>query len=238
MLFQARHPAFVLFLELDPRRVDANAHPAKLEIRFRDSSLVHDFVYRTVETALASTLSSGERDAPPPVLGTAFAASARLGLQASRASAARPPSEVREQASLYHRLHARAPATDLSADGDVPPLGFALAQLAGVYVLAANRDGLIVVDMHAAHERITYERLKRDLETHNLKSQPCSCRCPSPSAPREADLVEECAAELESLGFLLVRRGPHDHLRGGDPARARGQRRRAASARLAQRSRE
>ncbi len=172
VLFQARHPAFVLFLELDPRRVDANAHPAKLEIRFRDSSLVHDFVYRTVETALASTLSSGERDAPPPVLGTAFAASARLGLQASaQARLELPPSEVREQASLYHRLHARAAATDLSADGDVPPLGFALAQLAGVYVLAANRDGLIVVDMHAAHERITYERLKRDLETHSLKSQ-------------------------------------------------------------------
>ncbi len=94
VLFQARHPAFVLFLELDPRRVDANAHPAKLEIRFRDSSLVHDFVYRTVETALASTLSSGERDAPPPMPGAAFAASARpragsIGANAARAAAER-----------------------------------------------------------------------------------------------------------------------------------------------------
>jgi len=208
VLFQARHPAFVLFLELDPRRVDANAHPAKLEIRFRDSSLVHDFVYRTVETALASTLSSGERDAPPPVLGAAFAASARLALQApSQAGLALPLSEVRERASLYHRLHARTAAPD-AADGEVPPLGFALAQLAGVYVLAANRDGLIVVDMHAAHERITYERLKRDLETHTLKSQALLVPVSVAVGATEADLVEECAAELESLGFLRVRRGP------------------------------
>ena len=208
VLFQARHPAFVLFLELDPRRVDANAHPAKLEIRFRDSSLVHDFVYRTVETALASTLSSGERDAPPPVLGAAFAASARLALQApSQAGLALPLSEVRERASLYHRLHARTAAPD-AADGEVPPLGFALAQLAGVYVLAANRDGLIVVDMHAAHERISYERLKRDLETHSLKSQSLLVPVSVAVGATEADLVEECAAELESLGFLLVRRGP------------------------------
>ena len=208
VLFQARHPAFVLFLELDPRRVDANAHPAKLEIRFRDSSLVHDFVYRTVETALASTLSSGERDAPPPVLGAAFAASARLALQApSQAGLALPLSEVRERASLYHRLHARTAAPD-AADGEVPPLGFALAQLAGVYVLAANRDGLIVVDMHAAHERITYERLKRDLETHTLKSQALLVPVSVAVGATEADLVEECAAELESHGFLLVRRGP------------------------------
>jgi DNA mismatch repair protein MutL len=115
---------------------------------------------------------------------------------------------VREQVSLYHRLHARAAATELSAGGDVPPLGFALAQLAGVYVLAANRDGLIVVDMHAAHERITYERLKRDLETHSLKSQALLVPVSFAVGAAEADLVEECAAELESLGFLLVRRGP------------------------------
>jgi DNA mismatch repair protein MutL len=207
VLFQARHPAFVLFLEIDPRRVDANAHPAKLEIRFRDSSLVHDFVYRTVEAALASTLASGERDAPPPVPGAAFAASARLGSQATaQARFELPPGDVREQASIYQRLHARTPASTL--DGDVPPLGFALAQLAGVYVLAANRDGLIVVDMHAAHERIMYERLKRDLETHKLKSQALLVPVSVAVGANEADLVEEFAAELELLGFSLVRRGP------------------------------
>jgi len=209
VLFQARHPAFVLFLELDPRRVDANAHPAKLEIRFRDSSLVHDFVYRTVEAALASTLSSGERDAPPPVPGTAVAATARVALRASaRARLDLPPNEVRERASLYQRLHAPTAAKEAPADGDVPPLGFALAQLAGVYVLAANRDGLIVVDMHAAHERITYERMKRDLETHNLKSQTLLVPLSIAVGAAEADLVEEFAPQLESLGFSLVRRGP------------------------------
>jgi DNA mismatch repair protein MutL len=209
VLFQARHPAFVLFLELDPRRVDANAHPAKLEIRFRDSSLVHDFVYRTVEAALASTLSSGERDAPPPVPGAAFAASARLHLHSSsQARLELAPGEVRERASLYHRLHAVTASIEAPAEGDIPPLGFALAQLAGVYVLAANRDGLIVVDMHAAHERITYERLKRDLEARSLKSQALLVPVSIAVGAAEADLVEEWAAELESLGFLLVRRGP------------------------------
>ena len=208
VLFQARHPAFVLFLELDPRRVDANAHPAKLEIRFRDSSLVHDFVFRTVETALASTLASGDRDAPPPVPGASFAASARLHLQtSSQARLELPLNEVRERASLYQRLHARTPAADAPA-ADLPPLGFALAQLAGVYVLAANGDGLIVVDMHAAHERITYERLKRDLETHTLKSQALLVPVSIAVGAAEADLVEEFAVELESLGFTLVRRGP------------------------------
>jgi DNA mismatch repair protein MutL len=211
VLFQARHPAFVLFLELDPRRVDANAHPAKLEIRFRDSSLVHDFVYRTVEAALASTLSSGERDAPPPVPGAAFTASARLGGGNALAQAPLelPPSEVREQPSVYQRLHGRSAGSVASTpEGDVPPLGFALAQLAGVYVLAANRDGLIVVDMHAAHERITYERLKRDLESHSLKSQPLLVPVSVDVGSGEADLIEDFGAELETLGFSLVRRGP------------------------------
>jgi len=224
VLFQARHPAFVVFLELDPGRVDANAHPAKLEIRFRDSNLVHDFVFRTVEAALASTLASGERDAPAPVGATAFAAAARFGPQALRAQAslglasdgvrkpashAPPSGGVREHAAVYERLHGRTNGGD-SADesSEIPPLGFALAQLAGVYVLAANRAGLIIVDMHAAHERITYERLKRDLEAHALRSQKLLVPVAIAVGAREGDLVEEHAGELEALGFSLVRRGP------------------------------
>ena len=237
VLFQARHPAFVLFLELDPRRVDANAHPAKLEIRFRDSSLVHDFVYRTVETALATTLASGERDAPPPVPSAAFAASARPSLQSSsQARLDLPVNEVRERASLYQRLHAHTPGSAAPGLGDVPPLGFALAQLAGVYVLAANRDGLIVVDMHAAHERITYERLKRDLDAHSLRSQALLVPVSIAVGVAEADLAEEFAAELESLGFQLVRRGPTTISVAADSAAARRQRRGAVAPRLAERS--
>jgi DNA mismatch repair protein MutL len=212
VLFQARQPAFVVFLELDPRRVDANAHPAKLEIRFRDSSLVHDFLYRTVESALASTLASGERDAPAPVAAAAFAAAARAAPQTLREQAPLVlPSMngVREHAAVYERLHGRTNVADaVTETGDIPPLGFALAQLAGVYVLAANRAGLIIVDMHAAHERITYERLKRDLAEHTLTPQKLLVPVSLEVGTGEADLVDEHGAELEALGFSLVRRGP------------------------------
>jgi DNA mismatch repair protein MutL len=208
VLFQARHPAFVVFLELDPRRVDANAHPAKLEIRFRDSNLVHDFVFRTVEAALASTLSSGEREAPPPVTAGAFAAAARFGPQGPHAQARLelPSAGIRERVAVYERLHGRTAVAD-AEPGETPPLGFALAQLKGVYVLAANRDGLIIVDMHAAHERITYERLKRELETHKLTAQPLLVPVSIDVGAREGDLLEEHGADLEALGFSLVRRG-------------------------------
>ncbi|HUL82986.1 MAG TPA: DNA mismatch repair endonuclease MutL [Gammaproteobacteria bacterium] len=211
VLFQARQPAFVVFLELDPRRVDVNAHPAKLEIRFRDSSLVHDFVFRTVEAALASTLASGEREAPPPVTASAFAAAARAGMQAPRRQAPLelPSGGVREHAAVYARLHGQLRPAEARAEPDVtPPLGFALAQLAGVYVLAANRDGLIIVDMHAAHERITYERLKRDLATQAVQSQKLLVPVSIDVGAGEGDLVDEHGTELEALGFSLVRRGP------------------------------
>ena len=211
VLFQARQPAFVVFLELDPRRVDVNAHPAKLEIRFRDSNLVHDFVFRTVEAALASTLASGEREAPPPVTASAFAAAARFGAQTlpRQAPLELPSSGVRERAAVYARLHGHTSSADMHAEpGGTPPLGFALAQLAGVYVLAANRDGLIIVDMHAAHERITYERLKRDFAAQTVMSQKLLVPVSIEVGSSEGDLVDEHGTELEALGFSLVRRGP------------------------------
>jgi DNA mismatch repair protein MutL len=108
---------------------------------------------------------------------------------------------------LYRRLHER-PEPPPDTAGDVPPLGYALAQLSGVYVLAENREGLIVVDMHAAHERITYERMKAELGGAKLKSQPLLVPVTLDVSTREADLVEEFAGDLEALGFALVRRGP------------------------------
>ena len=211
VLFQARQPAFVVFLELDPRRVDANAHPAKLEIRFRDSRLVHEFVFRTVEAALATTVESAGLDAQPPVPSAAFAARAR-----GHGGTAQPLQEtlalnahaMGEYVPLYERLHSRAsPPAVADADG-TPPLGYALGQLSGIYVLAENRDGLIIVDMHAAHERITYERLKTALGADKLKAQTLLVPVTVDVASREADLVEERGGELEALGFTLVRRGP------------------------------
>ncbi len=208
VLFQARQPAFVVFLELDPRRVDVNAHPAKLEIRFRDSNLVHEFVFRTVEAALASTLDSNGA-AQPPVPGSAFGLRAQAsagGAPAWQSALALGAREIREYVPLYERLHSHAPArADAAA---TPPLGYALAQLSGIYVLAENSDGLIIVDMHAAHERITYERLKASLAAEKLKSQPLLVPVTLEVGSHEAELVEERGSDLELLGFSLVRRGP------------------------------
>jgi DNA mismatch repair protein MutL len=211
VMFQARQPAFVVFLELDPRRVDANAHPAKLEIRFRDSNLVHEFVFRTVEAALASTLESGAHDTRPPVPSAAFAARAhRHGPndQLFQEALALHAQEVRDYVPLYQRLHAPPREQSRADAAAVPPLGYALAQLAGIYVLAENSDGLIIVDMHAAHERITYERMKAALGTDKLRSQSLLVPVTLDVGSREADLVEERGGDLEVLGFSLVRRGP------------------------------
>ena len=216
VLYQARQPAFVVFLDLDPRRVDANAHPAKLEIRFRDSRLVHDFVFRTVEAALAHTLESGERPDTPPVLGSMLPPGTpqRTPIRQSRLQLRDAPTQ--EYARLHAALH--EPAAQELADADVPPLGFALAQLAGIYVLAQNRDGLIIVDMHAAHERITYERMKGGIGTDKLKPQPLLVPVTVAVGTREADLAEAHAAELERLGFTVVRRGPEQIAVQGIPA--------------------
>ena len=207
VLFQSRQPAYVVFLEIDPRRVDVNAHPAKLEIRFRDSGLVHDFVFRTVEAALATTLESGQRDGMRPPAHAAedeAVESARqrlLGLSGRHGVA-----EVRETARLYDALHSR-PAPP-PVDQELPPLGFALAQLGGIYILAENREGLIIVDMHAAHERITYERLKQSLGEDKLKRQPLLVPISLRVSEREAEAVEVHAEELARLGLVAVRRGP------------------------------
>ena len=216
VLFQARQPAYVVHLTLDARRVDVNAHPAKLEIRFRDSRLVHDFVFRTVEAALASTLDgAADVAAAAPVHGTQLAARATMpSAQQNRLALSDgvPQSQERiaEHRPLYERLHTRPSrlVTDAAEDAPVPPLGYALAQLAGVYVLAQNSAGLIIVDMHAAHERITYERLKAALETQRLQSRPLLVPLSIEVSAREAELVEQFADELEAVGLEIVRRGP------------------------------
>jgi DNA mismatch repair protein MutL len=221
VMYGSRQPAFVMFLTVDPRRVDANAHPAKLEIRFRDSRLVHDFVFRTVQAALATTLDT---DTEPMQHGAPSDAGrlhdhahtqnegqvrqATLGLQ-PRASTAYMP--------LYNRLHASPQAVaeasqhasaNSYADADVPPLGYAFAQLSGIYVLAENAEGLIVVDMHAAHERICYERMKRELDEQGLKLQSLLVPIAIAVSEKEADLAEQNADELQRLGLHIVRRGP------------------------------
>ena len=209
LLFQARQPAYVVFLELDPRRVDVNAHPAKLEIRFRDSRLIHDFVFRTVEAALASTLESEPQDAMrPPAQASQSEAENTVRQRPLSLSGRRDTAAVRETVPLYQALHSRP--VPRPVEQELPPLGFALAQLSGIYILAENSEGLIIVDMHAAHERITYERLKQSLGEDKLKSQsllvPLSLRV----SEREAEAVEVHGEELSRLGLIAVRRGPEE----------------------------
>jgi DNA mismatch repair protein MutL len=209
VLFQARQPAYVLHVALDPRRVDVNAHPAKLEIRFRDSQLVHDFVFRTVETALANALDgAADVGAAAPVHGTALVGTGAAPYAApQQAGLTLAPPSVRDYLPLYERLHAKPPAVAPADASAVPPLGFALAQLAGIYVLAQNASGLIIVDMHAAHERITYERLKASMAEQRLRAQPLLVPVSFEVSAREADLVEQFGEELASVGLDVVRRG-------------------------------
>lgn len=209
VLFGSRHPAYVIYLELDPRRVDVNAHPAKLEIRFRDSRLVHDFVFRTIEAALAMGLESGETaPARPPAQLHAQAGEAGAQQAALRLPEQAAPARTSDVVPLYERLHVRlAPKV---AEGETPPLGFARAQLAGIYILAENDEGLIIVDMHAGHERVTYERLKASLEETKVAAQPLLVPLTIKVAPGEADNVDEWRDELLKVGLEVVRRGPDE----------------------------
>lgn len=208
VLFHGRHPAYVLYLELDPARVDVNAHPAKHEVRFRDSRLVHDFVFRTVQEALAGTTPG--QPAASLTQGTAYASPAAPGYRPSGLAPHQMPMHVGETVAAYAALHGEGAAliSVPSPVSGVPPLGFALAQLHGIYILTSAPDGLILVDMHAAHERITYERMKAALSQGQVVSQPLLVPVSVPVSRREADLAESAAASLAAGGFVVERRGP------------------------------
>jgi DNA mismatch repair protein MutL len=230
VLFHGRHAAFVLFLELDPVMVDVNVHPAKAEVRFRESRLVHDFLYRTLHEALAHTRAgaTGAASMTPGVTGGGSGSGAaflrpspmqsglRLGASEPMAAYAALYGSGHDAARLAARTDfapadgSTLPAQPLPAhdDADIPPLGFAIAQLHGIYVLAQNADGLIIVDMHAAHERITYERLKADQACGAIPSQLLLVPIAMSVSQREADAAEAQAASLAALGIELTRSGP------------------------------
>ncbi|HDS1629469.1 TPA: DNA mismatch repair endonuclease MutL [Stenotrophomonas maltophilia] len=250
VLYHGRQPAYVLFLELDPTRVDVNVHPAKHEVRFRDSRLVHDFVYRTLKDALADTragMSAQEIGAGPVHPVDAAAAPMTSSAGASGFGLARGPApgagsggggggfsgwrpqqplglQVADAPAAYAALYAAPAGAErgaalppmptenglpvTSADAGVPPLGYAIAQLRGIYILAENAEGLIVVDMHAAHERIGYERLKNAHDGIGLQSQPLLVPITLAVGEREADTAESEAETLAALGFEVTRAGP------------------------------
>ncbi len=230
VLFHGRHPAFVLYLELDPSIVDVNVHPTKHEVRFRDGRTVHDFLFRSLHRLLADVRP--EDQLAPTVMNTqpAPATGIRGGeFQQQETIALRPagterpsPQQVQEQLSSYNSLYSggkpsagdRGVMPSASAamppeqDGEIPPLGYALAQLKGIYILAENEQGLVLVDMHAAHERITYERMKNSREGEGIQTQPLLVPESMAVSQREADYVDEQAQVFLSLGLGLERAGP------------------------------
>ena len=206
VLFHGRHAVFVLFLELEMDDVDVNVHPTKHEVRFRDSRRVHDFVFGTLNRALRderpgapkAPFSGAWRPEPPELPMHAGA----LPLHPSF------PPHVHRPAGAAHEsvVHEAEPVRRSTA---IPPLGYAVGQLHGVYVLAQNAEGLVMVDMHAAHERITYEALKAAERGHaRVASQRLLVPCEVEVTETGADMVESAAPELERLGLVVGRIGP------------------------------
>ena len=222
VLFHGRHPAYVLFLELDPRGVDVNVHPAKHEVRFRESRLIHDFVYRSLHAALAET-RAGATAAPMPSLAAANEARWSMPPPQQQAIGLRVGDAPAAYAALYAPRDGALPPTaqpamPQDAPGGMPPLGYAVAQLHGIYILAENADGLVVVDMHAAHERIGYEKLKAAHDGAGLRTQPLLVPAGLAVSEREADVAEREADTLARLGFEVQRSGPQSLLLRSVPA--------------------
>ena len=262
VLYHGRHPAFVLYLEVEPATVDVNVHPTKHEVRFRDHRSVHDFIYSSLHHALADVrpqdqltsagdqhnrvaeaaqsrrVKSPRQQTSMPLVEAATTPSAMAS--ASSASSAMPPParealQIKEAMSFYksaasHAADANAttpssvisPATGAinhslenrqpTYESDSPPLGYAIAQLKGIYILAENAEGLILVDMHAAHERITYERMKTAFAATGIQSQPLLVPLTIAVSDKEVDSAEAHKIDFEQLGFIIESAGPESLL--------------------------
>jgi len=223
VLFHGRQPAYVLYLEMDPTLVDVNAHPTKHEVRFRESRSIHNFVRRSVESALAEETSAGARSSAEELSASAAAdfGSATQDQVPLRLRSISGPSStgggrgIAEPANRYAELLSGAMSAIDAADDDaeMPPLGYAIAHLHGVYILARNAAGLVIVDAHAAHERVTYERLKQAFgagegDLAGVQSQPLLIPLRVRVSEAEADLADEQRDKLATLGLVVERSGP------------------------------
>lgn len=252
VLHHSRHPAFVLYLELDPAAVDVNVHPTKHEVRFRDGRNVHSFIFSSLHHALAevrpgdnvsaetgeiepetandglksgievgefagqSSIDLSPSNAQPEVASVPSLFSrpdSSGGSQINPVAAVQSKAQVAEQIQRYGQLQpsasqALSPSLPTAPGEEVPPLGYAIAQLKGIYLLAENAEGLIVVDTHAAHERITYERLKTAFAVQGVPAQPMLVPESVAVSEAEADLAEHQAGVFSQLGFELQRSGP------------------------------
>lgn len=209
VLFHGRHPAYVLFLEIDPTLVDVNVHPTKHEVRFRDSRSIHSFIHRVLHDAIAKTVAgTGGDESALDARGFSGELSGGAQRQSNQNFTRNNynqhsiPLKVQEQIQNYSALYGGENGEKRAQDDEsLPPLGYAIAQIQGVYILAENLHGLIIVDMHAAHERITYERLKETFSENNLRSQPLLVPISINVSEAEVKLVEEHQQLFESLGF-------------------------------------
>ena len=223
VLFHGRHPAYVLFFECDPAIVDVNAHPGKHEVRFRQGRQVHDFLFRAIHKSLAevtagdarshdfqhfsTTTNLGDDSPGTGALNSSVTNHFSGQYQGSQPSQTSMSFAVAEQRRSYTNFVPDANKQPLVQDDtqDMPPLGFARAQLHGIYVLAENAQGMVLVDMHAAHERITYERLKTAHEGAGIKSQPLLVPITVSVSAKEAQLVEDASEIFSQLGFEVDR---------------------------------
>jgi DNA mismatch repair protein MutL len=217
VLFHGRFPAYILFLDVEPAAVDVNVHPTKHEVRFREHRLIYDFFYKSLRDAIAQMQPADQTST------NATTIEQLMGVKPVNESAnsypypreqAPMPLQVRETMEAYTHLHGEQNVLENSSvatpekEEVFPPLGFAIAQLHGVYILAQNKEGMIIVDMHAAHERITYERMKKALEEHQLHSQPLLVPITFAVSEKEAAFAEENQLFIQKLGIELERMGP------------------------------
>ena len=250
VLYHGRHPAFVLFLEITPVDVDVNVHPTKHEVRFRESGSIHSFISSTLKKALAEdrpqdhlqTNSAGElsqgsepfpgmvnqpspdwQAAPQSQPAMQFSSRPNFAGSSSGATSGSAGS-IQNYQSLYSTSGINLPESDnpLGDQQDIPPLGYAISQLKGIYILAENREGLIIVDMHAAHERITYERMKGAFDDQGLISQPLLVPESLAVSQREADAAEQHNEVFAKLGFVVERAAAESVIVREIPAILRG----------------
>lgn len=229
VLYHGRHSVFTLYLSLDPALVDVNAHPAKLEVRFRDSRLVHDFLFKALHRSLADVRPGTQETQEQAVVTMNSPVTENLAQPSDAKANAYPktfayvpppeprqtslPLSVEEEIQAYSTLYPASEQLETvpqknDVGGQSYPLGFAIAHLHNIFILSETANGIILVDAHAAHERVTYERLKQQYQDSVVVSQPLLLPVSVRITESEAELAEQQSDFFKSLGFELSRTGP------------------------------